>query len=89
MTNNLTRGSVINDVNIFIYDMTNGFSELFKNYFNVNIENEFKENQSKVKENLKINDNLKNRLLKFDNIDFVTDKPYTLLNKYNKKVNFY
>ena len=61
--------------------MTNGFSELFKNYFNVNIENEFKENQSKVKENLKINDNLKNRLLKFDNIDFVTENPYTLLNK--------
>ena len=81
LTNNSNIGSAINDVNIFIYDMTNGFSELFKNYFNVNIENEFKENQSKVKENLKINDNLKNRLLKFDNLDFVTENPYTLLNK--------
>lgn len=79
LTNNLTKEIFIDDVNIFIYDMTNGFSKLFKNYFNINLENEFKENQSKVQESLNINDELKNRLLKFDNIDFVTKEPYRVL----------
>ena len=80
ITNKLINSVYIKDVNFYIYDMTNGFSSLFKKYFQIEINNEIKENVSKISEPSILSKHLKNRLMDFDNIEFVNKKPYILLN---------
>lgn len=80
LSNQIMKDNYIENVNIYIYDMTSGYSQLFRNYFSIKIPEEIKENKSKTQEDISLDNNLSNSILKYDNIDFIKDLPYILLN---------
>jgi hypothetical protein len=45
LTNNLYDKSFVTDVNVYVYDMTEGFSSLFRTYFGINIKKEIISNK--------------------------------------------
>tara|TARA_B100001250_G_scaffold169750_1_gene146211 strand:+ start:44185 stop:44877 length:693 start_codon:yes stop_codon:yes gene_type:complete len=79
ITNVNLKTEPINDITIYLYDMTKGFYELFKNHFNIELKDEVTENISYYEEELEISKSLKEELYKFDNIADIDLKTYKVL----------
>lgn len=82
ISNKISDKFSIQDINIYIYNMTYGFTELFNNFFKINLSEEIFVNSSKTKDSSFLSNDLKQRLITFDNCDFINEKPYYLLNDY-------
>ena len=79
LSNQITNGVNIKNINIYVYDMTNGFKKLFNQFFEIPLEEEVKENKSKYVESHLLSKRLHDELNKYDNIDFINFEPYISL----------
>ena len=75
ITNKTIDDKIIKNINIYIYDMTQGFSSLFKNHFDIDLDDEVTNNSTSYSEDLKLSDELIGRLNLFDDIsEFNTEE---------------
>jgi hypothetical protein len=79
VTNRTLGDEIIKNVSIYIYDMTNGFSNLLNNHFDIKIDNEVINNSTSYKEDLKLSEKLVNRLNLFDDISKFNSEDYKIL----------
>ena len=79
VTNRTLGDEIIKNVSIYIYDMTNGFSKLLNNHFDIKIDNEVTNNSTSYKEDLKLSEKLVDRLNLFDDISKFNSEDYKIL----------
>ena len=60
--------------------MTNGFSKLLNNHFDIKIDNEVTNNSTSYNEDLKLSEELVDRLNMFDDISKFNSEHYKILN---------
>ena len=79
VTNRTLGDEIIKNVSIYIYDMTNGFSNLFNNHFDIELDNEVTNNSTSYKEDLELSKELVDRLNLFDDISKFNSEEYKIL----------
>lgn len=79
VTNRTLGDEIIKNVSIYIYDMTNGFSNLLNNHFDIKIDNEVTNNSTSYKEDLKLSEELVDRLNLFDDLSKFNSEDYKIL----------
>ena len=79
ITNKTIDDKIIKNINIYIYDMTQGFSSLFKNHFDIDLDDEVTNNSTSYSEDLKLSDELISRLNLFDDISEFNTEEYKIL----------
>lgn len=79
VTNRTLGDEIIKNVSIYIYDMTNGFSRLLNNHFDIKIDNEVTNNSTSYKEDLKLSEELVDKLNLFDDISKFNSEDYKIL----------
>lgn len=79
VTNKTIDDKIIKNINIYIYDMTQGFSSLFKNHFDIDLDDEVTNNSTSYSEDLKLSDEQTERLNLFDDISEFNTEEYKIL----------
>ena len=79
VTNKTIDDKIIKNINIYIYDMTQGFSSLFKNHFDIDLDDEVTNNSTSYSEDLKLSDEQTGRLNLFDDISEFNTEEYKIL----------
>jgi hypothetical protein len=80
LENKLSTTSEEVDLQIFIYDMTNGFKDLFKIFFEIDVSEEIVENTSLRDKSMEISKELKEKLMNFDDISHLNSQKYIYIN---------
>ena len=79
LTNRTLENKIIRNTNIYIYDMTEGLSNLFKNYFDIEINDKERNTSTSYSEDLVLSEELTERLNLFDDISKFNSEEYKVL----------